>query len=114
MPWAAARCFFYRLRDDTGKTVRVITDRAARTTQLGVSGPGGAAQNQPTMINRHRPTAPIPSPASSPEWPPADAGTRLPQTRRQPPLREVLKGLHVRELEGQTVFDQLFGPAAPD
>jgi hypothetical protein len=24
-------------------------------------------------------------------------------------LREVLKGLDVRELEGETVFDQLFG-----
>ncbi len=101
-------------RDDTGKTVRVVTDWAARTTQLGVSGPGDAAQNQATMIDRHRPTAPIPSPALSPDWPPHDAGTLLPQTRRQPPLREVLKGLHVRELEGQTVFDQLFGPAAQD
>jgi len=31
-------------------------------------------------------------------------------TRRvQPPLREVLKGLDARELEGETVFDQLFG-----
>jgi hypothetical protein len=29
--------------------------------------------------------------------------------RPQPPLREVLKGLDVRELEGETVFDQLFG-----
>jgi len=27
-------------------------------------------------------------------------------------LREVLKGLDARELEGQTVFDQLFGPTA--
>ncbi|HOB95551.1 MAG TPA: hypothetical protein PKL46_16015 [Aquabacterium sp.] len=36
--------------------------------------------------------------------------------RPQPPLREVLKGLDARELEGETVFDQLFGPlpqAAP-
>ena len=34
--------------------------------------------------------------------------------RRQPPLTEVLQGLDARELEGQTVFDQLFGhpPAA--
>jgi hypothetical protein len=30
--------------------------------------------------------------------------------RPQPPLRETLKGLHTRELEGPTVFDQLFGP----
>ncbi len=29
--------------------------------------------------------------------------------RVQPPLREVLKGLDARELEGETVFDQLFG-----
>lgn len=29
--------------------------------------------------------------------------------RRQPPLTEVLHGLDARELEGQTVFDQLFG-----
>lgn len=29
--------------------------------------------------------------------------------RVQPPLREVLKGLDTRELEGETVFDQLFG-----
>lgn len=58
--------------------------------------------------------APAPSPTASPEWPPSEAGALLPQPRRQPPLREVLKGLHVRELEGETVFDQLFGPAAQD
>ncbi|MBC7729384.1 MAG: hypothetical protein H7242_17595 [Microbacteriaceae bacterium] len=29
--------------------------------------------------------------------------------RPQPPLREVFKGLDVRELEGETVFDQFFG-----
>ena len=29
--------------------------------------------------------------------------------RPQPPLREVLEGLDVRELEGETVFDQFFG-----
>ena len=29
--------------------------------------------------------------------------------RAQPPLREVIKGLDARELEGETVFDQLFG-----
>ena len=33
----------------------------------------------------------------------------LPGSQRpQPPLREVFKGLDVRELEGETVFDQLF------
>ena len=31
-------------------------------------------------------------------------------SRVQPPLREVLQGLDARELEGETVFDQLFGP----
>lgn len=30
--------------------------------------------------------------------------------RPQPPLREVLQGLDVRELDGETLFDQLFGP----
>jgi len=38
------------------------------------------------------------------------AATPLPGRRPQPPLQEVLKGLDSRELEGQTVFDQLFGP----
>ena len=99
---------------DIGKTVRAVTDRATRTTQLGVAGQMDPAQNQPTMTDRHRPTAPIPSPAASHEWPPHNADTLLPQPRRQPPLREVLKGLHVRELEGETVFDQLFGPNARD
>ena len=33
-----------------------------------------------------------------------------PGTRVQPPLQEVLQGLDSRELEGETVFDQLFGP----
>ena len=33
-----------------------------------------------------------------------------PGTRVQPPLQEVLQGLDARELEGETVFDQLFGP----
>ena len=28
--------------------------------------------------------------------------------RPQPPLREVFKGLEVRELEGETIFDQFF------
>ena len=94
--------------------MRAVTDRAARTTQLGVSRQRDPAQNQPTMTDRHRPTGPSLSPAASHEWPPHDAGTLLPQQRRQPPLREVLKGLHVRELEGETVFDQLFGPNARD
>ena len=33
--------------------------------------------------------------------------------RAHPPLREVLKGLDARELEGETVFDQLFGSDEP-
>jgi hypothetical protein len=33
--------------------------------------------------------------------------------RVQPPLREVLRGLDARELEGETVFDQLFGLNQP-
>ena len=44
-------------------------------------------------------TAPAPAPARAPTGP-----------RVQPPLQEVLQGLDTRELEGQTVFDQLFGP----
>ena len=32
-----------------------------------------------------------------------------PFSRVHPPLREVLQGLDARELEGETVFDQLFG-----
>lgn len=34
--------------------------------------------------------------------------------RQHPPLTEVLQGMDARELEGQTVFDQLFGPGTPD
>jgi hypothetical protein len=33
-----------------------------------------------------------------------------PLSRMQPPLLEVLQGLDARELEGETVFDQWFGP----
>ncbi|OGA99419.1 MAG: hypothetical protein A3E25_17815 [Burkholderiales bacterium RIFCSPHIGHO2_12_FULL_69_20] len=33
--------------------------------------------------------------------------------RQQPPLQEVINGLDARELEGETVFDQLFGPTPP-
>lgn len=36
-----------------------------------------------------------------------------PMPRQQPPLKEVLQGLDARELEGQTVFDQLFGLDRP-
>ena len=53
-----------------------------------------------------------PSPADlGSAWSTARSGTPPPPAapRPQPPLREVLKGLDVRELEGETVFDQLFG-----
>jgi hypothetical protein len=33
--------------------------------------------------------------------------------RQQPPLQEVIHGLDARELEGETVFDQLFGSTPP-
>ena len=42
---------------------------------------------------------------------PSEPGPALGRLSRvQPPLREVLKGLDARELEGETLFDQLFGP----
>ncbi len=47
--------------------------------------------------------------ALRPEAPAAGKATQ-PATRVQPPLQEVLQGLETRELEGETVFDQLFGP----
>jgi hypothetical protein len=55
-------------------------------------------------------------PAAGREWQPTESCALLPapRSRLQPPLREVLKGLDARELEGQTVFDQHFGPAAED
>jgi hypothetical protein len=44
-------------------------------------------------------------------WQRTSAGDMPPPalSRPQPPLREVLQGLEVRELEGESVFDQLFG-----
>jgi hypothetical protein len=33
--------------------------------------------------------------------------------RQQPPLQEVIRGLDARELQGETVFDQLFGETPP-
>lgn len=72
-----------------------------------------------------RPLPPDPARAHRPladdDWPDTLPGA-LPTpplvaaaARRQPPLTEVLQGLDARELEGQTVFDQLFGhpPTAP-
>lgn len=52
-------------------------------------------------------TTPTPAPGHDR---PAPTPTPLQRPRVQPPLREALAGLDVRELEGQTVFDQLFGP----
>ncbi len=100
--------------DNRDKTVRAVTNWAARTAQFSVSVRLDRPQNQRTMIHRRRPTAYNPSPASGREWQPTEAGALMPEPagRRQPPLREVLKGLDARELEGETVFDQLFGPAA--
>ena len=43
---------------------------------------------------------PLPEPVAQPQ-------------RSQPPLTEKIKGLATRELEGQTVFDQLFGGTPP-
>ena len=40
----------------------------------------------------------------------AVAAPGKPGSRVQPPLQEVLQGLEARVLEGETVFDQLFGP----
>jgi hypothetical protein len=58
--------------------------------------------------------APRPPTPEGRGWQPTQAGELsppepLPSQRPQPPLREVLKGLDSRELEGETVFDQLFG-----
>lgn len=48
---------------------------------------------------------------TSPAWQCTRPGDLPPPAapRAQPPLREVIKGLDARELEGPTVFDQLFG-----
>ncbi len=54
---------------------------------------------------------PFPGPFPSPSSGPFSGHATPPFARRlQPPLKEVLKGLDARELEGETVFDQLFGP----
>jgi hypothetical protein len=67
------------------------------------------------IMNKLRPIRP-PEPAWQATAPVGLAPLKEPATaagpgrRPQPPLREVLKGLDARELEGPTVFDQLFGP----
>ena len=44
---------------------------------------------------------------------PGDLLPPSPAARPQPALCEVLQGLEMRELEGQTVFDQLFDLPVP-
>lgn len=64
--------------------------------------------SEPRPPNRDwEPTSPLPM-TIVPDTPVAP--------RPQPPLTEVIQGLESRELEGETVFDQLFGdkPAAQD
>lgn len=68
------------------------------------------------LMNKLRPLRPAlhaPDPAWQATTPGALAPLAAPAAdgrRPQPPLREVLKGLDARELEGPTIFDQLFGP----
>jgi hypothetical protein len=65
------------------------------------------------LMNKLRPFRPAlhaPDPAWQATTPGALAPPAAAGRRPQPPLREVLKGLDARELEGPTVFDQLFGP----
>ena len=67
------------------------------------------------MIHRRRPPSPAPAPGGA--WQltqPGDLPEPEPATREPPPLKEVINGLDVCELVGQTVFDQLFGPAQDD
>lgn len=53
---------------------------------------------------------PQPPTQPSPAWQRTRPGELpAPAPRTQPPLCEVIKGLDARELEGETVFDQLFG-----
>ena len=68
-----------------------------------------AATLHPKMIPSRPPAKPAPAPDDA--WQQTRPSPLQPATPRvQPPLKEVFKGLDSRELEGQTVFDQLFGP----
>ena len=61
------------------------------------------------MIHRRRPPSAAPAPDHT--WQLTQpGGLPEPSAREQAPLKEVLKGLELRELEGETLFDQLFGP----
>ena len=59
----------------------------------------------PFPTRGHRPAAD--------HWQDTQPGELPALARRHPPLTEVLQGLDARELEGQTVFDQLFGHPPP-
>lgn len=65
---------------------------------------------------RLRPLLPDPTRGHRPaadDWQNTQPGGLPAAARRHPPLTEVLQGLDARELEGQTVFDQLFGHPPP-
>ena len=63
----------------------------------------------------HKPRPGSADPAIDRAWQPTQpGGLPEPTAREQPPLRELLQGLDVRELEGETLFDQHFGPASDD
>lgn len=68
----------------------------------------------PDPTRGHRPAADAWQDTQPGELPASMPASPLAVARRHPPLTEVLQGLDARELEGQTVFDQLFGhpPAA--
>ena len=73
---------------------------------------GGTPPGHP----RWEDTAPMPrlEPAPPPAAGPA-AAPPLPGTppKAEPPFTRVTRGLEMRELEGQTVFDQFFGADPP-
>ena len=77
---------------------------------------GAAACSLPAMRSTSRPPFPDSrawqrtTPGGLPPAAPAPAIATQTGPREQPPLQEVLRGLDARELEGETVFDQLFGP----
>jgi hypothetical protein len=70
---------------------------------------GASRRRRPYWACHHDEPATCPlEPGSA--WQRQRAGDPPPAPQRpQPPLREVLKGLDVRELGGETVFDPLVG-----